>query len=249
MSAITKKKKRANESKLRTKEEVITTYMNIYQGFNFEKMLSRNFSGDTPRKDLIHNYQAMKEFGWDLMNYAWVCNFSRPEFGFSTFLEFDMFDESKLEFGTFVDDSMRNEILELFVHTLGQLESGKLKREECPKGLDQLISALIKVEKKLCLDKYGKDHELFAGVDNFETEDFQNLVEEGDPNYCGRQFESLESIELVDQKIVKKLADYFGFTEDALTELGDQHNETQLGIEESQFNVSEDEDEDSIEDF
>lgn len=66
----------------------------------------KDFSHDYPQ-DLKSNYDRMKKFNWSLMDYLWVCNFSRPEFGFSLYLEFNMFDESKLEFGHFIDDLKR----------------------------------------------------------------------------------------------------------------------------------------------
>ena len=205
---MSKKKKRANESKLRSKEEVVTSYMNIYQGFNFEKMNVKDFSHDKP-KDLKSNYQNVKKFNWSLMDYIWVCNFSRPEFGFSFCLEFDMFDESKLEFGNFISEPFRREITDSFSDIIGQLESGKLERGQIPYRIEDFIELLTKVEKKLCLDKFGKDHEKFANVADFETEDFQNIIIENDPNYCGKDFSARENMDQVDNLLVKKLAQYF----------------------------------------
>lgn len=108
--------------------------------------------------------------------------------------------------------------------------------------MEELKNLLIKLEKKLCLDKFGKDHEKFAHVD-VEKDDFQDIVIEGDPNYCGKDFISQENIEQVDTLIVKKLAQHFKLESNSPSDINNEDIQ-----EDVQPNVdSSDESEDSEE--
>lgn len=65
------------------------------------------------------------------------------------------------------------------------------------------------IEKKICLYRHGRYHEAYSEVVDFETEDFQDIVIDGNPNYCGRDFETRESIAMIGESLIRPLAELF----------------------------------------
>ena len=98
MCVIAKKIKGENETHMRTKDDVLYSYLNIYLGFCFQEKNKQDFSGTRPKNYNIKNREEMKNLEWDLHKYVWSSNFTRPDFGFKFAAQFDMFDEKRLCF-------------------------------------------------------------------------------------------------------------------------------------------------------